>query len=83
MKTSKKTSVTPCIAQDQAALSQQMDGPVNDPPKESTYALLVRSEEKGWSLFEAAMYVLLISGPLVALLQFAEYRAVIPISHVL
>lgn len=38
----------------------------------------MRSEEKGRGAFEAVLYVFLIWGPLVAMLQFWEYRIVVP-----
>jgi hypothetical protein len=39
---------------------------------ESTYALLIRSEEKSRNVFEMVIYLLLILGPLVAIWQFAH-----------
>jgi hypothetical protein len=41
-------------------------------PKESTYALLIRSEEKSRNALEVAIYPLLILGPLIAICQFAR-----------
>jgi hypothetical protein len=38
---------------------------------ESTYALLVRSEEKGRGLLEALVYALFILGVVLSILQFA------------
>ena len=40
--------------------------------KESTYALLVRSEDKKHALFETILYGLVAVGVLVAILQFAD-----------
>ncbi len=45
---------------------------VEDQPKESTYALLIRSEEKSRNALEVAIYSLLILGPLIAIWQFAQ-----------
>jgi hypothetical protein len=39
---------------------------------ESTYALLVRSEEKGRGLLEALVYALFILGVALSILQFAQ-----------
>jgi len=39
---------------------------------ESTYALLIRSEEKSRNVFEMVIYLLLILGPLIAVWQFAQ-----------
>ena len=40
--------------------------------KESTYALLVRSEDKKSALFETIVYGLVILSALTAILQFAD-----------
>ena len=40
--------------------------------EESTYALLVRSEDKKSALFETVLYGLVAVGVLVAILQFAD-----------
>jgi hypothetical protein len=40
--------------------------------EESTYALLVRSEDKKRDLFETILYSLVAVGVLVAILQFAD-----------
>jgi hypothetical protein len=45
--------------------------PGND-VKESTYALLVRSEDKKSALFETVLYGLVAVGVLIAILQFAD-----------
>ena len=39
---------------------------------ESTYALLIHSEEKNRNLLEVAIYPLLMLGPLIAIWQFAQ-----------
>jgi hypothetical protein len=46
--------------------------------QESTYALLIRSEEKSRNLFEVVVYPLLILGPLIAIWQFAQQPVNIP-----
>jgi hypothetical protein len=45
---------------------------------ESTYALLIRSEEKSRNIFEVVIYPLLILGPLIAIWQFARQPVNIP-----
>jgi len=47
-------------------------------PHESTYALLVRSEEKKRNVFEVVIYPLLILGPLIAIWQFTQQPVNIP-----
>jgi hypothetical protein len=47
-------------------------------PHESTYALLIRSEEKSRSAFEMVTYPLLLLGPLIAIWQFAQQPVNIP-----
>jgi hypothetical protein len=51
---------------------------------ESTYALLVRSEEKQRSRFETLAYTLLIASTTFAVLQFGRQAAMMPssIAHV-
>jgi hypothetical protein len=44
----------------------------------STYALLIRSEEKSRNALEVAIYPLLILGPLIAMWQFAQQPIDIP-----
>jgi hypothetical protein len=47
----------------------------NEPIKEveeSTYSLLVRSEEKKRALFETLVYAMVILSAVVAILQFAD-----------
>jgi len=46
--------------------------------EESTYALLIRSEEKSRNALEVAIYPLLILGPLIAIWQFARQPINIP-----
>jgi len=50
----------------------------SDNQHESTYALLIRSEEKSRNALEVAIYPLLILGPLIALWQFALQPIDIP-----
>ena len=45
---------------------------------ESTYALLIRSEEKRRNGFELVVHLLLILGPLIAIWQFAQQPVSIP-----
>src|ERR1700732_79968 len=45
---------------------------------ESTYALLIRSEDISRSVFEVVIYPLLILGPLIAIWQFAQQPVNIP-----
>ena len=81
MKTSDRTPKAVFTLQDQARPGQTIDRSPNGPTqnsKASTYSLLMRSEEKGRGAFEAVLYVFLIWGPLVAMLQFWEYRIVVP-----
>ena len=47
------------------------DQPSNN-VEESTYALLVRSEDKKHALFETVLYGLVALGVLAAILQFAD-----------
>ncbi len=49
-----------------------------DQREESTYALLIRSEEKSRNALEVAIYPLLILGPLIAIWQFARQPINIP-----
>jgi hypothetical protein len=48
--------------------------------EESTYALLIRSEEKNRDLLEAAIYPLLIIGAVVAIYQFAMQPVKLPLA---
>jgi hypothetical protein len=58
--------------------------PTNDEAFESTYALLVRSEEKQRSRFETLVYTLLIASTVFAVSQFGHQALTMPssISHV-
>jgi hypothetical protein len=49
-----------------------------DNQHESTYALLIRSEERSRNVFEVVIYPLLILGPLIAIWQFAQQPVNIP-----
>jgi hypothetical protein len=51
---------------------------LKDQHEESTYALLIRSEEKSRNALEVAIYPLLILGPLIAMWQFAQQPINIP-----
>ena len=56
-----------------------MNTPTIDEPEEeiheSTYALLVRSEEKSRNVFEMMIYPLLIIGAIIAICQFVVQAA--------
>ena len=47
---------------------------MNTSHEESTYALLVRSEEKGRTLLETVIYTLCILSAVAAIWQFAQQR---------
>ena len=49
-----------------------------DQHKESTYALLIRSEEKSRNVIEMAIYPILILGAVTAIWQFAQQPVNIP-----
>jgi hypothetical protein len=49
---------------------------------ESTYALLVRSEEKERSIFEGAVYFAVVLSALFSIWQFAAQPVALPISTV-
>jgi hypothetical protein len=51
---------------------------LEDQHEESTYALLIRSEEKSRNVLEVAIYPLLILSSLVAICQFAQQPINIP-----
>jgi hypothetical protein len=60
---------------------KEQTGTTNQPEdqhKESTYALLIRSAEKRRNVFEAAIHLLLILGPVMAIWQFAQQPVGIP-----
>jgi hypothetical protein len=50
--------------------------PIN--PRKSTYALLVRSEEKERGLFETCIYSLLVVSAVIGIWQFAHLRIPTP-----
>ena len=45
---------------------------------ESTYALLVRSEEKGRGILETVLYVILILSVVFTISQFAQHLVTVP-----
>ncbi len=51
---------------------------LEDQHKESTYALLIRSEEKSRNVIEMAIYPILILGAVIAICQFAQQPVNIP-----
>ena len=51
---------------------------ISDTPFESTYALLMRSDEKRRSGFETLIYALLVASALFAVSQFGRAAAEIP-----
>jgi hypothetical protein len=53
------------------------------PVQESTYALLVRSEEKQRTVFEAVVYALFIVSAVAAIWQFAQQPVTLPVHGVL
>jgi hypothetical protein len=58
----------------------------NKPPsevEESTYALLVRSEEKKRAIFETIVYGLIIVGTIAAILQFADQPDPLPLTSLM
>jgi hypothetical protein len=61
------------------AMNEQADTTgQRDNHRESTYALLVGSEEKSRNVLELAIYPLLILGPLIAIWQLAQRPITIP-----
>jgi len=50
-------------------------------PRKSTYALLVRSEEKERGLFETIVYSLLVLSAVVGIWQFAHLRVPSPFAN--
>src|SRR4029077_18452350 len=62
------------VMKEQTGTTSQLE----NQPKESTYALLIRSEEKSRNALEVAIYPLLILGPLFAMWQFAQQPINIP-----
>ncbi len=63
-----------CVMKEQTSTTDQLEGQ----HKESTYALLIRSEEKSRNVFEMAINLFLILGPLMAIWQFAQQPVNIP-----
>ena len=64
-----------CVMKEQTGTTSQLE----DQPKESTYALLIRSEEKSRDIIEMAIYPILILGAVIAIWQFAQQTLGIPI----
>ena len=50
-------------------------------PRKSTYALLVRSEEKERGLFETCIYTLLVLSAVIGIWQFAHLRIPTPFAN--
>ena len=46
---------------------------------QSTYSLLVQSQEKGRSIFEGAVYALFVLSSVVSILQFASQSVIVPV----
>ena len=51
------------------------------PVRKSTYALLVRSEEKERGLFETIVYTLLVLSAVIGIWQFAHLRVPAPFAN--
>jgi hypothetical protein len=49
---------------------------------ESTYALLVRSEEKRRTVLETAIYFLFVVSAIMAIWQFANQPIALPLDHI-
>jgi hypothetical protein len=63
------------VVTQQMKTNQEISMKTSQPSKnveESTYALLVRSEDKKRAVFETVLYGLVAVGVLVAILQFAD-----------
>ena len=54
-------------------MAMKTSKPVNE-AEESTYSLLVRSEEKKRAIFETIVYGLIVLSAVTAILQFADLR---------
>jgi hypothetical protein len=52
-----------------------------NPVRKSTYALLVRSEEKERGLFETCIYSLLVVSAVIGIWQFAHLRIPTPFAN--
>ena len=63
-----------CVMKEQTGTTDQLE----DQHKESTYALLIRSEEKSRNGIEMAIYPILILGAVIAMWQFAQQPVNIP-----
>jgi len=63
-------------AQESRVMKEQTG--TTDQHKESTYALLIRSEEKSRNVIEMAIYPILILGAVIAIWQFAQQPVNIP-----
>jgi hypothetical protein len=63
-----------CVMKEQTGTTYRL----KDQHQESTYTLLIRSEEKRRNIFEVAIHLLLILGPLMAIWQFAQQPVSIP-----
>jgi hypothetical protein len=63
-----------CVMNEQTGTTIQLE----DQHKESTYALLIRSEEKSRNVIEMAIYPILILGAVIAIWQFAQQPVSFP-----
>jgi hypothetical protein len=63
-----------CVMKEQTGTTDQL----LDQHKESTYALLIRSEENSRNVIEMAIYPVLILGAVMAIWQFAQQPISIP-----
>jgi hypothetical protein len=63
-----------CVMNERTDTTDQLE----DQHKESTYALLIRSEEKSRNVIEMAIYPILILGAVIAIWQFAQQPVNIP-----
>jgi hypothetical protein len=63
-----------CVMKEQTGTTDQLE----DQHNESTYALLIRSEEKSRNIIEMAIYPILILGAVIAIWQFAQQPVNIP-----
>ncbi len=62
-----------CVMKEQTGTTDQPENQY-----ESTYALLIRSEEKNRNVIEMAIYPILILGAVIAIWQFAQQPVNIP-----
>jgi len=63
-----------CVMKEQTGTTDQLE----DQHKESTYPLLIRSEEKSRNVIEMAICPILILGAVIAIWQFAQQPVNIP-----